>query len=362
MSRADVYRLRLDESYRPQGEPIRLTSDQRYIPSLDWAADGKYIVASSFFSPALWRVSIAGGTPERIAVAADQPASPAIRGRRLAYTRVESDSNVWRIQTSGRGEPSRLLGSTRMDGTLDYSPDGRRVVYCSAQSGATELWLAQSDGSNPEQLTSFGTRITCSPRWSPDGRQIVFDSNAEANQFEVYTIQPDGGRPRRLTNSGSGDYLPNFSRDGKWIYFSSNRNSRIEIWKLPANGGEPVQVTSNGGFVPFESSDGQAMFYQKLADGSLWRMPVAGGAETKVLDHVEQRNFLPVSSGIYFMRSESGASAFYFLSFSSGKEQRLGSATRPTNFGLSISSDGQWLAYSQRDQAGSDSSLAENFH
>src|SRR5206468_3696843 len=100
-----------------------------------------------------------------------------------------------------------------------------------------------------------------------------------------------GGRARRLTSHPAIDSAPSFSADGKWIYFSSNRTGERQIWRLPAAGGDAVQVTHNGGLVAFESPDGANIWYTQGSEASspLWRLPVSGGQPVKVLEDVIQR-------------------------------------------------------------------------
>ena len=78
---------------------------------------------------------------------------------------------------------------------------------------------------------------------------------------------------------------PSWSRDGRRVYFASRRSGKYEVWKVQLDGGEPVQVTRNGGHVALESVDGKSVYYTKysLPDTSLWKAPVAGGAEAEVL-------------------------------------------------------------------------------
>ena len=142
----------------------------------------------------------------------------------------------FRIETSGRSlypereKAVRLVASTRDEGTPEYSPDGSRIAFSSDQSGSEEIWVARSDGSRQEKLTSFGSGRSGTPRWSPDSGRLVFDSNAEAAQFEIYTINADGGQPRRLTHDPGADAIASFSRDGKWIYFMSSHVSADHQW------------------------------------------------------------------------------------------------------------------------------------
>ncbi len=66
------------------------------------------------------------------------------------------------------------------------------------------------------------------------------------------------------------------------IYFDSDRTGRPEIWKVSRLGGEPLQVSHNGGENPFESPDGRYLYYGR--DRHLWRMPLNGGPEERLFE------------------------------------------------------------------------------
>ena len=76
------------------------------------------------------------------------------------------------------------------------------------------------------------------------------------------------------------------------------------MWAMPAEGGEPVQVTRHGGHTPFESNDGKTIYYGKndSIPTQLWRVPVGGGDENQVIDSSAHEIWRrqPVS-GIYFI-------------------------------------------------------------
>ena len=69
----------------------------------------------------------------------------------------------------------------------------------------------------------------------------------------------------------------------RFIYFTSNRSGRQEIWKIPSGGGQPLQVTRFGGMNGVESPDGRELYYSKTNASGLWRMPLPGGSETEVV-------------------------------------------------------------------------------
>src|SRR5205823_1821666 len=126
-----------------------------------------------------------------------------------------------------------------------YSPDGTRIAFASDRSGTMEIWVAKSDGSNAVPLTSFGgSYYLASPRWSPDGRLIAFAADIGGHP-ETYVINPDGGTPHRQAID-----IADWSRDGKWVYFSSTRTGSQQLWKMRwtnNNQEQPaLQLTKNG--------------------------------------------------------------------------------------------------------------------
>ncbi len=167
-------------------------------------------------------------------------------------------------------------------------------------------------------------------------------------------------KAKTLTTNPAHDDTPSWSRDGKWIYFSSDRSDDSQVWKMPAVGGETTQVTRQGGSLAFESFDGQWLYYGK-ANG-LWRMPRNGGEETRVLESVDNWVFVIAKEGIYFVPKPDplGRHAIQFFDFETKKIRSIASIETPAS-DLSLSPDGRWILYPQNDQQGSDLMLVENF-
>jgi Tol biopolymer transport system component len=76
--------------------------------------------------------------------------------------------------------------------------------------------------------------------WSPNGKTLAC---AERNgNFDIYTIPVDGGE-KRLTISDGLDDGPDYSSDGKYIYFNSYRTGHMQIWRMQSDGTNQEQLT-----------------------------------------------------------------------------------------------------------------------
>ncbi|MCA1600575.1 MAG: winged helix-turn-helix domain-containing protein, partial [Acidobacteria bacterium] len=365
------------------GEPRRLTFDNTWTVGPVWTPDGSSIVFLSLRGGTLrlWKVSASGGPPELLAIGGEtfmiqqHPSPPSIsrQGNRLVFAKYFEDINIWRMEVSrstGRGiSPTKLISSTQYDGAPQFSPDGQKIVFQSERSGLSDIWVCDREGANARQLTVIGGPLVGTPRWSPDGGHIAFDARAEGHS-DIYVVNAEGGRPRRITTETSNDVVPSWSRNGRFVYFASNRTgTRPEVWKAPAAGGEARQVTKQGGFAAFESPDGKFLYYAKLDAAGLWRIPVEGGEERLILDQLKPREWgywAVADRGIYFINSETKPHAtIEFLSFAKSRVTPIATIEKePINWAsnLAISPDGRWILYTQLDRSDSDIMLVENFH
>jgi Tol biopolymer transport system component len=281
----------------------------------------------------------------------------------MAYSVVQGDANVWRIDlTAKTPRPERLIASTFRDVYPKYSPDGSRLAFYSDRGGSTQVWISNSDGEQARQITFVKPGQAGTPTWSPDGRTLSVGSNT-TGQYQAYTVSPDGGKLKQLTQGPFANFGATWSRDGRWMYFSSNQTGRYEVWKIPDGGGTAVPVTRNGGLKGVESEDGTTLYFIKeWGAGSIWKMPVAGGPEVQLTTSLYRHNFAVAKQGIYYMTGpgDDGTSALELYSFASGATRTLMRIGRP-EYGLDVSPDGRYLIYAQLDDPASDLMLVENF-
>jgi dipeptidyl aminopeptidase/acylaminoacyl peptidase len=221
------------------------------------------------------------------------------------------------------------------------------------------LWIAESDGSNPRPLSRKGGAFD----WSPDSSRIAFGYAG----IELFIVDANRREPVPLKTEGSGEGRPHWSRDGKWLYFHSDRSGASQIWKMPVEGGggEPVQVTTVGGLEGWESPDGKMFYFVKLDAPGLWVVPTNGGDETRVLDHVWAGCWALADAGIYFMdriTSTPPAIRFFDSSTRSITQVVVPGRMRNTNDqNLTVTRDGRRIAWPQIDRDDADLMQIENF-
>jgi Tol biopolymer transport system component/DNA-binding winged helix-turn-helix (wHTH) protein len=380
---ADIYIAPSNPDGTPQGPPRRVTFDNLRINGFTWTADSREIVFSSTRGGrhGLWRIRASGENPRPVSMAGDDALYPssAKTTQRLSYARLSKNQNIWRLEVprmGGAPDPARkLIASTQRQNGPQYSPDGQRIAFSSDRSGTMEVWVSGADGSEPVRLTSFGGGLTGLPRWSPDGKMIAFDGRTESAHLSIFLVPASGGTPKPLTDDSAEDTKASWSHDGRWVYFSSNRTGRYQVWKISAGGGTPVQVTRQGGHAPFESADAQFVYYAKERMApAIWRVPVIGGEEHPVLENPRPKtwSYWALSpEGIFFLTQPDDSvfegatpTAIHFFEFRSRKTAHI--ADLRTNIlisspGLAVSPDGRYLLYPQIDESSGDIILLDNF-
>lgn len=155
-------------------------------------------------------------------------------GEQIAFYSSRAGGGVYVMGATGEN-PIRLV-----DGGRDpsWSPDGKEIVYSTAVANILsrfslggELWVVNLATREKRRLEAGADAVQ--PSWSPNGQRIAFWGLRDGSKREIWTIPAQGGTPVAVTNDEIDDANPVWSPDGKWLYYTSNRNGRWGIWRIP---------------------------------------------------------------------------------------------------------------------------------
>ena len=166
-------------------------------------------------------------------------------GKRMA-TESWDDSNPDRNGVYLVGVPdgrglTRLTRNPDHDIPLDFSPDGKRIVFLRAEAATNpptgSLYVVNVDGTGVHRITPPGIDVGAQARWSPDGKEIVFSGPPTEPQGSIRVVQPDGTGFRKVFEDPKGGTAatPTWSPDGKKIMFALIKKSALHTPGLQPN-------------------------------------------------------------------------------------------------------------------------------
>jgi len=213
------------------------------------------------------------------------PTNPALSpdGHRVALQRVvNGNPDIWFLELTG------LLTRFTFDATNAFaaiwSPDGSRVVFNSNPNRSNsnrvnDLYQKPASGAGAEELLLPSPQLKTPLDWSSDGRFVLYRSADPEMGWNLWALPMDGDRkPFPVVRTNSDERDGQFSPDGRWIAYQSNASGRFEIWVQPFPGREGQvpkwQISNNGGAQVRWRHDGKELFYI-APDGRLMAVPIS---------------------------------------------------------------------------------------
>ncbi len=232
------------------------------------------------------------------------------------------------------------------------SPDGQWVAYTvatidqKANKRVSRIWIASVDGTHPTVPFTGDTTSSTSPRWSPDGRFLAFLSARDGGRTQIWLLSRNGGEARRVSNLENGASSFEWSPDGTrfvcltrtgppasktsdvrhytHIYYKFNdtgyfdeKRSHIAIVEVRTGAARQITDGDNWNDLdPHWSPDSTRIAFVSNRTGKefdldhnsdVWTIPAAGGALTKISDHVgpdSSPRWSPDGTRIAFMGAE----------------------------------------------------------
>ena len=385
---------------------------------MTWSPDGIHIVyrnrISDGFMGKLWTISKDGGMSEAIPLPEGGFCSYSPDGKKLAYNRVFREFRTWKYYKGGMADDiwiydpaTQKVENVTNNIAQDIMPMwiGNEIFFISDRDRIMNLFVYNTQTKQTEKVTNFTDYDVKFP--STNGKIIVFENagylykfdpatrkaekinitlNAEniyarkemkkvSDNINTVSLSPDGSRlaltargeifdvpaekgvTRDITRTpGANDREGNWSPDGKYIAYISDRTGETEIWLQPAAGGNPIQLTKdNDTYIRalIWSPDSKKVLYTDRKN-RIVLIDVASKTKKTLMQNPMGEyygvSFAPDSQWITYTKSgENNMSVVYVYNLTSGKEypvtEKWYSSSSPV-----FSTDGKYLIFSsERD-------------
>ena len=385
---------------------------------LTWSPDGKHIVyrnrISDGFDGKLWTISKEGGMSEVIPLPEGGFCSYSPDGKKLAYNRVMREFRNWKYYRGGMADDiwiydpaskkvenitnhiaqdiipmwigdeiyflsdrdrtmnifvynTQTKQTEKVTNYTDYdvkfpSSNGQTIVYEHAgylykldpktrKSEKIPVTLASDNIYARKEMKKVGDNVTAAGL-SPDGHRLAVTARGE-----VFDVPAGKGVTRNITRTpGANERSADWSPDGKYIAYISDRTGETEIWLQPSEGGDPIQLTRNNDTYIRQllwSPDSKKVLYTDRKN-RIVEVDVASKAKRTVMQNPEGEfysvDYAPDSQWIAYTKAgKNNMDVVYVCHLSSGKEypvtEKWYNSSSPV-----FSSDGKYLIFtSERD-------------
>jgi Tol biopolymer transport system component len=188
-------------------------------------------------------------------------------------------SNLW--LSTGNYNDARQITQGDNDGFNSVDANNERIVFSSAASGTNVLAVTDMSGSSITTVSPPG-QLTESGAISRDGRYVVFNV-LKGGDENIWVADSNGANLRQLTH-GNVDERATFSSDGRWVFYQHWSGGKVHLFKIPFDGGEPVQVSDLQMGYPNFSRRGDCILVQYYDDkSSEWKVGIISAADGKLL-------------------------------------------------------------------------------
>ena len=258
-------------------------------------------------------------------------------GQILIVSDLDGDSEIFLLNPVD-GEMSRLTNNEAQDFSPRWSPDGKRIIYLSDESGVLQINQMDLDQETVRQMTNI-TNLEGPPLWSPNGEGFVFTSGQDG-QLEIYWMGAQDGTPTRVTDNSLTERLGDWSPDGQWLVFSSDiPEEERGLWVRNPDGVNLIRLTQGMDSQPVFSPDGRRIAFSRTQQGNsdiyvlkrpddgTWRDPVESTRLTQGVAEDSSPVWTHDGKGLMFISFRDGNGEVYLMRADGARQERLTSNT-----------------------------------
>lgn len=235
-----------------------------FLPSKDPAGPQFLYVSYKIGQPKIYRASSADNRLSRVSPLKANQVTPSINpsGTMLAFSSdVSGRADIFiqplNSQEGQEVKPRQIFtakGSANASPT--FSPDGKKIAFVSDKDGSPKVYIMNIPAPGTKlkdikpQLISMRCRENSAPHWSPDGKKIAYCSrNSGERQIWIYDLETK--KERQLTQGKASKENPVWAPDSLHLLFNAVDSHGTEIYLVNLNQPEAVKITSGSGIKLF---------------------------------------------------------------------------------------------------------------
>jgi Tol biopolymer transport system component len=238
----------------------------------------------------------------------------------------------------------RLTTQAGTDGQPSLSRNGTQLLFVSDRVGNREIYRQEPRAGMTAVRLTTQPAADYDPVWSPDGTQIAFTSERDGPPA-LFRMQADGSQPVRLLPVASSGRWPSWSPDGQWIAYSRQVGDRwqLALIRPDGSGDQLLGGSAANDTQPVWSPDGLRLAFVSEADGNpeLYWMRFDGSERRRLTTDLaadRDPSWLPDGQGLVFASERSGLAELYVIPVTGGAVRRwtVGSGlnAQPTTAGV----------------------------
>ena len=284
--------------------------------------------------PALWTLDVPSRATRKVSSDLDRYTSVAASrdGRRIVATIANPSASLWRVPLVDRPVDDRDVQPYPVSTVRALAPRfaGASLFYLATGGVGDSLWHV-SEGQTSEVVRGADMPLSEPAAVSPDGQHIVVVVR-RGGLRRLVIMSADGTNVRTLAPSieiqgTAGQAAADWSPDGSWIVAGGLDADGPALFKIPANGGDPVRIVTGQAVNPVWSPDGSLIVYGgPLVAGQTALAWVRPDGTSVDLPPVRVRaggyRFLPDGKGLVF-RPTGAAPDFWLLDLATKTTRQL---------------------------------------
>lgn len=243
----------------------------------------------------------------------------------FSSTRNSSRANLYMQKVDGQAV-IQLTSENADDAYPVFSPDGKKIAFCSTRGGNWDIYTMDTDGRHVVQVTNTPAQ-EIHPTFSPDGTRLAYCAMSKGNQWEIWTVDLSSGERRMVGYGLFPQWSPSREKDQIAFQKARARGSRwFSLWTLDLVDGEArrvteVTVSNNSAIVsPCWSPDGSHLSFATIVEPAqtnggkptgqqdIWTIKADGSDRHRVTDGngVCASPYWACDNRIFFISNRSG--------------------------------------------------------